>query len=209
MKRHRSRSPLAAAFTLALAAPLLLQGCQTAMTPANAATGDASTSSDDGLYSPWPLKFKKHNLGIHCFDTYGCKVVYDGRVQVMQDPDVLRPSSASLGPDYRKNWLGGRLGFHNFPPPAKVTWKSKDGASHEAEVDFGEIFKDEIVRHNVSRGDIPSHATFRDPDIFLEVNDRTINVFMLASIPLRGPQIPGNLYSDIQRDLVLVHTESF
>lgn len=209
MKRHRSRYPLAATFALALAAPLLLQGCQTAMTPANAATGDASTSSDDGLYSPWPLKFKKHNLGIHCFDTYGCKVVYDGRVQAMQDPDVLRPSSASLGPDYRKNWLGGRLGFHNFPPPAKVTWKSKDGAAHEAEIDFGEIFKDELIHHNVSRKDVSLSTTFISTDIHLEVNDRTINVYMLASIPLREPQVPGNRYSDIRHDLILVHTETF
>jgi hypothetical protein len=209
MKRHRSRSPLATAFALALASPLLLQGCQTAMTPANAATGDASTSSDDGLYSPWPLKFKKHNLGIHCFDTYGCKVVYDGRVQAMDDPAVLQRSSASIGPDYRKNWLGGRLGFHNFPPPAEVSWRSKDGVAHEAKIDFGEIFEDELIRHIVPREDVSPLTTFISTDIHLEINDRTINVYMLASIPTREPQILGNRHSNARHDLILAHTEQF
>ncbi len=211
MNRHRHFTR-AAACALALAAPLLLQGCQTAMDPANASPGAASAAdaADTGaLYSPWPLKFKKHNLGIHCFDTYGCKVVYDGRVQVMDDPDVLQPSSASIGPDYRKNWLGGRLGFRNFPPPAQVSWRSRDGTPHEAAVDLGRIFGDELVRHHVARADVPSYATFRDPDIFLEVNDRTLNVYMLASIPLREPRVPGNRYSAMQRDLILAHTESY
>lgn len=208
MKRHRIR-PRLAALAFALAAPWLLQGCQTTMNTANTAGGDATAPPGDGLYSPWPLKFKKHNLGIHCFDTYGCKVVYDGWVQAMDDPEVLRPSSASLGPAYRKNWLGGRLGFRNFPPPAKVSWRSKDGVAHKAEIDFGKIFKDELIRHNVAREDVYPQTTFISTDIHLEINDRTINVYMLASIPLREPRIPGNRYSNARHDLILVHTETF
>ena len=208
MKRHRIR-PRLATFAFALAAPWLLQGCQTTMNTANTASGDAAAPPGDDLYSPWPLKFKKHNLGIHCFETYGCKVVYDGWVQVMQDPDVLQPSSASLGPDYRKNWFSARLGFRNFPPPAKVTWRSRDGVAHEASIDFGEIFKDERVRHEVPREDIPLYATLGNPTVFLEVNDRTINVYMLAVIPLREPRIPGNRYSDMRHDLILTHSETF
>ncbi|MEN1956083.1 hypothetical protein [Luteimonas changyuni] len=209
MRRCRPAAP-AAVLAMALAAPLLLQGCQTNMS--NDASADAQrdeAAASGELYSPWPLKFKKHNLGIHCFDTYGCKVVYDGRVQAMQNPDVLRPSSESIGPDYRKNWLGGRLGFHNFPPPMRVSWMSKDGVSHETSIDFGQLFSDELVRHNVPREKIPSFATFGNPDIQLEVNDRTINVYMLASIPLKEPRIPGNRFSTMQRDLILIHTESF
>ncbi|WP_132985782.1 hypothetical protein [Luteimonas terricola] len=212
MKRHRKSAPTAAALAIALAATLLLQGCQTAMSIADA-SGDAGSheaaGSPDDLFSPWPLKFKKHNLGVHCFDTYGCKVMYDGRVQAMDDPDVLQRSSASIGPDYRKNWLGGQLGFHNFPPPAKLSWTSKDGVAHETKIDFGKIFKDELVRHNVPREDIPLYATFGSPDIHLEINDRTVNVYMLAMIPLREPLIPGNRYSDMRNDLILAHTETF
>lgn len=211
MNRHRHLAR-AAACALALAAPLLLQGCQTAMDPANASPGAASAAdpADTGaLYSPWPLKFTKHNLGIHCFDTYGCKVVYDGRVQVMDDPDVLQPSSASIGADYRKNWLGGRLGFRNFPPPAQVSWRSKDGVVHATELDFAEFFEDELIRHKVRREEIPAYATLRNPDIHLEINDRTISVYMLASVPLREPEIPGNRFSTMRHDLILVHSQAF
>jgi hypothetical protein len=211
MRRHRNLSR-AAACAIVLAAPLLLQGCRTAMDPSNASAGtapSADTAETGALYSPWPLKFRKHNLGIHCFDTYGCKVVYDGRVQVMDDPMVLRPSSASIGTDYQKAWLGGRLGFHNFPPPARVSWRSKDGEAHEAEIDLGAMFEDELVRHNVAREAIPSYATFRNPDIHLEINDRTINVYMLASVPLREPEVPGNRFSTMRHDLILVHSQAF
>ncbi|MEN1972817.1 hypothetical protein WCE34_10870 [Luteimonas sp. MJ204] len=209
MRRCRPAAP-AAVLAMALAAPLLLQGCQTNMS--NDASADAQrdeAAASGELYSPWPLKFEKHNLGIHCFDTYGCKVVYDGRVQAMDDPEVLQRSSASLGADYRRNWLGGQLGFHNFPPPAKVSWKSKDGVSHETRVDFGDIFKDQLVRHSVAREDIPLYATFGSPDIHLEINDRTVSVYMLAMIPLREPLIPGNPYSDMRNELILIHSESF
>ncbi|MEN1960533.1 hypothetical protein WCE41_09415 [Luteimonas sp. MJ246] len=209
MRRCRPAAP-AAVLAMALAAPLLLQGCQTNMS--NDASADAQrdeAAASGELYSPWPLKFKKHNLGIHCFDTYGCKVVYDGRVQAMDDPEVLQPSSASLGADYRKNWFGGRLGIRNFPPPAKVSWKSKDGTAHESSIAIGQIFNDEVVRHNVSWEEIPQNATFINPDIHLEINDRTINVYMLASIPLKNPSVPGNRYSDMQYDLTLVYTEAF
>jgi hypothetical protein len=212
MQRHRFSARSTAALAIALGATFLMQGCQTAMNISDA--GDGARPSEvaagaDGLFSPWPLKFKKHNLGVHCFDTYGCKVMYDGRVQVMDDPDVLRRSSASIGPAYRDKWLGGQLGFRNFPPPAEVSWKSKDGVAHETRIDFGEIFKDELVRHNTPREDIPLYATFGSPDIHLEINDRTINIYMLTMIPLREPRIPGNRYSDMRNDLILVHTETF
>jgi hypothetical protein len=204
MQRHRFSARSTAALAIALGATFLMQGCQTAMT-----THATENPLSGDLFSPWPLRFKEHNLGIHCFDTYGCKVIYDGWVQVMDDPEVLQPSSASLGVDYRKNWLGGWLGFRNFPPPAKVSWQSKDGTAHEARIDFRKLFKDELVRHNVPREKIPSYATFRDPDIHLEINDRTIHVYMLASIPLKEPRVPGNRFSTMQRDLILVHTETY
>ena len=208
MKRHRIR-PRLAALAFALAARWLLQGCQTTMNTANTAGGDATAPPGDGLYSPWPLKFKKHNLGIHCFDTYGCKVVYDGWVQAMDDPDELRPSSASLGPDYRRNWLGGSLGFHNFPPPAKVSWRSKDGVAHKAEIDFGEIFKDELIRHNVAREDVRQGVSILDPAILLEVNDRTINVYMRARVPTRTAREQGLPTGNFREDLVLAWTRTY
>src|SRR3989337_162131 len=35
--------------------------------------------------------------------------------------------------------------------PAKVSWRSKDGQTHTAEIDIGELFADEVILHNVRR----------------------------------------------------------
>lgn len=51
----------------------------------------------------WPLRFRSHSFAAHCYDTYGCKVIYAGLEQRGDDPDELRPSSAGYGPDYRRN----------------------------------------------------------------------------------------------------------
>jgi hypothetical protein len=97
----------------------------------------------------------------------------------------------------------------NFPPPVKVSWRSKDGQAHEAEIDFGEVFADEIIRHNVSReemADVPDGEYQNDPAIILDVNDRTIRVWMRAHVPTRALQKPGNRFSDFRNDLVLART---
>jgi hypothetical protein len=97
----------------------------------------------------------------------------------------------------------------NFPPPATVTWRSKDGSSHEAEIDIGEIFKDELIRHNVAREDAMDPASSGMPNIILEVNDRTINVYMRAMIWLKEPRLPGRPHSDYQDDLIKVFSRNY
>ena len=94
----------------------------------------------------WPLRFKQHNFGARCYDTLGCKVIYDNFDHGDEEPTS---SSASRGRDYLRGWRGGYLGVNNFPKPAEVIWRSKDGMAHEAEIDIGEIFNDELIRHHV------------------------------------------------------------
>ena len=48
-----------------------------------------------------------------------------------------------------------------------------------------------------------------DPDIILEVNDRTINVYMRAFVPTRELQIPGNKYSGFRDDLILAWSRTY
>jgi hypothetical protein len=99
----------------------------------------------------------------------------------------------------------------NFPPPATVTWRSKDGSSHEAEIDIGEIFRDELIRHHVSKEDLPAStlASEHAPGIILEVNDRTIKVYMRAHISTKELQEPGNSHSDFRDDLIKVFSRSY
>lgn len=189
--------------------PLLLTGCQSAM-PNSHTPADARGSSLPGRPSwEWPLRFRTHNIGVYCYDTYECTVSYAGQWLAFDEPQPIEPSSASFGPDYRKAFNGSHLGIDNFPAPAEVSWRSKDGQPHAARIDIGAIFADQLIRHRVPRAEIPEDASIPDPDIVLEINDRTINVYMRAFVPTRTLQIPGNRYSDARDDLILVHTEVF
>lgn len=160
----------------------------------------------------WPLRFKRHSFSAHCYDTYGCQVEYAGVQQRDDHPDELRPSSAGYGPEYQRNWGGGHGGIPNFPGPAKVRWRSKDGAAHQAEIDIAALFADEVVRHNVPRDqipDLPDGIYRQNPTIILEINDRTIRVWMRAHVGTRTLQKPGNRYSDFRSDVILVETYEF
>lgn len=160
----------------------------------------------------WPLKFRRHGFSAFCYSTYGCTVRYAGMQQCADAPDVLQPSSASYGPDYRRNWSGSHGMIDNFPPPADVDWRSADGQAHYASIDIGALFQDQVVRHNVSReemADLVDGEYRHQPSIILEVNDRTIRVYMRAHVPTKALQIPGNRYSDFRNDLILVHTSTY
>lgn len=162
-------------------------------------------------YKPveWPLRFEKHSFGPRCYDTLECHVIYDN---FKFGGDKPTRSSASYGPDYLKGWNGSYGAVPNFPSAAKVVWRSKDGSAHEAEIDIGEIFKDQLMRHFVPReeaADLPDGKNESPPSILLEVNDRVIRVYMVASVPTKHLQKPGNRYSTSRRDLVLVKTYTY
>jgi hypothetical protein len=158
----------------------------------------------------WPLRFKKHSFSAHCYDTIGCRVLYYNDYMVMREKDEVSRSSASIGANYQNAWGAvGYLGIENFPSPAVVTWRSKDGVAHEAKIDMADIFKDQKILHKVAREDIPEGAMIGSPHIVLEVNDRTINVYMKAYIPLKEPRIPGNKYSTHANELVLAYSQTY
>ena len=201
----RRSGPALATIFLSLA----LLGCQAAMS-------DRSTPPElvpppghgpyTGTVADWPLWFYQHSFGAHCFDTQRCEVLYAGLGHGSDEPS---PSFASYGRDRNELLSAGQLGIRNFPPPAVVTWQSKDGAGHRAEIDMGEIFKDRLIRHNVPREKILEDSGMGDPEIIVEVDDRTINVYMAAMIPTTAEQIPGNKYSRARTDLVLAWTHTY
>ena len=192
---------------IALALSLISTGCQSAMTTSSP-TG-ASTKAPN----VFPLTFKEHNFAAHCYNTIGCRVIYDNHdfspYAKGGDPDVYRaPPPPSV--DYKKYWgPASYIGVRNFPSPAQVRWKSLDGIVHSAQIDIGEIFKDEKVLHNVPESDYVEGSFGGSPSIFLEVNDRTINVYMEAFIATKSEQIPGNKHSYGRTDLILAWSHTY
>ncbi len=197
--------------SLILAAPLslALTGCQSAMSSSPTSSPDPSDGSYSNVNPEWPLKFRAHYFGAHCFDTQHCEIMYRGFPHGADGGPS--PSVASYGRPLEKLLSAGRGPIPNFPPPAKVTWRSKDGTSHEAEIDIGEIFKDQLIRHNLKQEEISEDGIGPGalPSIILEVNDRTINVYMRAHISTKELQKPGNKYSDFRNDLIKVSSQTY
>ena len=175
-----------------------------------APSGDPAKASEMNYKQPsWPLRFEEHGFSARCYDTQSCKIVY---ADVHHGDPKPSPPASTYGSGYLDKWTSGHGGIRNFPPPAKVTWTAKDGSEHEAEIDIGALFEDQLIRHFVPREelkDVPNGRIPVDPDILLEVNDRTIRVYMRAYVPTRHLQIPGNKHSARRDDLVLVKTYTY
>lgn len=198
--------------TLTLATGMALAACANSSPLAKEAAmpGASGTSQVNRMpVKEWPLRFDSHKFGAFCYDTQTCTVRYANLEHGSEEPS---PPSATYGPDYMGHLSGGHAMIRNFPAPARVSWRSSDGQPHEAEIDIGEIFADEIIRHNVSRdeiADLPDGEFQGEPSIILEVNDRTIRVWMRAHISTKSLQKPGNRYSDFRNDLVLARTFNY
>ncbi|TYT26388.1 hypothetical protein FZO89_09020 [Luteimonas viscosa] len=206
--RRKARRPLHPIAAAVMAASLATTGCQgMAMTTQDVPPEEPARP--DNTVADWPLKFVQHNFGAFCYSTYGCRVRYNGFDHTADPDGELALSSESLGDRYPDNLGGGYLGILNFPPPAQVRWRSKDGTSHEAEVDIGEIFRDQLILHDVPREDVREGVSILNPEIVLEVNDRTINVYMRAFIPTKALQQSGNPHSGHRDELLLAWSRTY
>ncbi|RMH93876.1 hypothetical protein EBB59_04365 [Lysobacter pythonis] len=185
-------------------------GCTSAMNHTqpnpDAAPHATTESSPKATLWEWPLKFTAHNFGAYCFNTQSCTILYKG---FPHGSDTPSPSVESYGRPLEKLLSAGYLAIRNFPPPAIVTWRSRDGAPHRTEVDMAEIFKDGLIRHHLRREEISETTSISLPDIILEVNDRTINVYMRAMIFTKALQKPGNPHSNFRNDLIKVYSQTY
>lgn len=190
----------------ACAVLFLVTGCQAAM----------SKPLDDVIKPPpetyaVPLHFARHDFAAYCYNTLKCSVMYNEHQFTRYAVD--KPMSAPSSTDYKDAWgFSGYLGIRNFPPPADVRWTSLDGVKHEAKVDMAAVFKDQLVWHKVPKSDMAdfySGPVAGEPNIYLEVNDRTINVYMMMLIPTKTEQIAGDKLSRARDDLLLVWTHTY
>jgi len=190
--------------TMLVATALTATGCQT-MATTRGSDAAPSAEAPDRIVADWPLRFMRHNFGIATYAVQEYRVVYADRPY----SGGLRPALADVHPNSLKATGAGHITIRNFPPPVEVKWKSRDGTPLEAEVDIGEIFKDELVVHETPREEMSEYTPMINPDVVMEINDRTINVYMRAFISLKAPRVEGNPHSDYRRDLVLAWSRTY
>ncbi|QWP75139.1 hypothetical protein J5226_16060 [Lysobacter sp. K5869] len=177
--------------------------------PDSAAASDPAAGAQAVTTAQWPLRFQRHRFGGFCFDTWGCSIVYNGFPHGQEDPERASASAASFGDAYPRRMKAAQLDIANFPAPAEVTWRAKDKSEHRVRIDIAALFADGLIRHEVAREDVAEGVSLNDPEIILEVNDRTINVYMRCMIPLKRPQDPANPNSDFRADLVRVYSKTY
>jgi len=200
-RHHTSPRRLAAAL---VATALTTTGCQ-GMAMTHDQPQPVSAAPQQGPLTEFPLRFLRHNFGIATYAVQEYTVIYANRPY----SGGPRPALEDVHPNARKSARGGHISIRNFPPPAVVRWKSRDGTQLETQVDIGEIFKDELVLYDVPREEVSDRTPAINPDIVMEINDRTINVYMRAFISLKAPRFPDRPHSDSQDELVLAWSKTY
>lgn len=163
-------------------------------------------------HEPWPLRFDSFGFGARCYHTLRCRVVFANSHQVSERYDI-EPSGEPFAPDWKDHWSGGFniLAEEVFPPPAEIRWTAMDGAERRTKIDFEEIFPERLILHNAREDEVKEGwgLEHRHVEILLEVNDRTINVYMRGWVVLKQPRDPSVRNSDSLRDLMLAWTKTF
>ena len=203
---------LPALMLLTLVIPLV--GCATARDDAPYTAGlvadrlqmDTRPRVVDG--NPLPLRFVRHDFAVHVYDTQTFYVEYNGDgFFASHYRNTRSPSYADSIP--RERWpTAGYSAVANWPGPAKLRWTSLDGVEHTAEIDFSRIFADGLTLYTVPDNELPAgmyhQGISTNPEIHLEVNNRTVRVYQRARMSTRSEQVPGNRYSNNRSDLFLV-----
>ena len=135
------------------------------------------------------ITFSEHNLGSDCFSARKFKVRY-GRLRLEGYPDQLAPAKTKRA-DISTG--GPALGYPAFVGPLSVEWESADGSHFSETLDLNEIFKGRRVLHEEDPAKIDTvRPLATPPNIIVEVNDKTLTLFMDVDIGLK-PVEPGGM----------------
>ncbi|MCL1524990.1 hypothetical protein [Xanthomonas nasturtii] len=142
---------------------------------------------------PWPLRFDSYSFDARCYHTLRCSITFAR--QQHSASDLNKPSGEPYAPDWKDHWTGGfgsteEFETRGFPSTVYIRWTAMDGVERYVEVDFEKIFPGHLILHNVAREDIDEFFMVHGYSgngryhvyILLEVNDRTINVYMRADV---------------------------
>ena len=161
---------------------------------------------------PWPLRFDSFSFGARCYHTIRCRIVFSKSHQIPEKHDI-EPSGEPYAPDWKDHWKAGYIisAEDVFPPPVDIRWTAMDGVERTTKIDLEKIFPERLTLHDAREGEVMEGwgLEHRHVDILLEVNDRTINVYMRAWVALKQRRDPADRMSDDLRDLILAWTKTY
>ena len=151
------------------------------------------------------LTFKRHNFGVACYNASDLRVVYAGI------PYIRDGECRDRVPYDEKRIKANTTGLIAFSDPVDVKWKSKNGEQHQYQLDLDEIFKGKQVMHQEKMEDIRLEEGYSyRPGIYVEVDDRTLNVYMDVDMRVVSPIVDehGNQHWG-RRNVTLAFTKTF
>lgn len=160
---------------------------------------------------PWPIRFDSFSFDARCYNTLKCHIYYNKSEMSLH---VSEPSGQPFKENWKDSWSAGySLGYPGFPPPVEIYWTALDGVARETKIDLEDVFPDRLVLHNVPREDIrpgwEGARESRDVDILLELNDRTINIYMRGRILQKKIKDSDDPNGKWRRDLILAWTKTY
>jgi hypothetical protein len=151
------------------------------------------------------LKFQRHNLALNCYSAGDMRVTYAHQLHTAYSGKMAREKR----PEDDKRLPSSIIDFRAFEGPLKVEWRSRDGESHLVVLELDDIFKDKVVLHreDPQRIDESMPMIPSNPTIVIEVNDRTLNVYMDVDIALH-PTDPNARARDMRRNRTLAYSKT-
>lgn len=128
------------------------------------------------------LRFTEHNFALFCYDCSNVHVVYGRRAHDLWDEGKAAPARTAA--DARR-YPNAKFGtYRAFETPLDARWSALDGTPLSCQVDLDAVFPERIVPHTVDPRRIyrPMPISGRQPTILVEIDDRTLSVYIDATI---------------------------
>ncbi|MFZ6734761.1 hypothetical protein ACO0LG_22750 [Undibacterium sp. Ji42W] len=164
--------------------------------------GNIAMAADDDV-----LKFSSHDLGLKIFSASDFRLVYANSPHELALGEVAREKNAT--DEMREpGFTSGE--YPSFAGPVEMEWRSKEGIHFKHTLDLDSIFKDRKVLHHEDPARIykPMPVSGGAPTIIIEVNDRTVNVYMFTTIQII-PQDPNAIRREAHDNMVLAYSKTF
>lgn len=153
------------------------------------------------------MYFSEHDVSVGCFNVTACKIIYDNSYLIDHDESYAFPKLEPGASVPKPN--SGHISIANFPPPAVATWTSEDGESHTESIDIGAIFTDQRIRHTAPPELLARDRPSGTPIIYMVINDRTVSVYMIASVYLTKREHPDDKYSHVRYEPILAYSRRY
>lgn len=153
------------------------------------------------------LTFDTHVLNVQVYSASDLHLEYAGTSHDLSWGELAREKT----PQDESRYPNGKSGsYRTFAGPVRIEWRSRDGSRHSHLLNLDDVFKDRKVLHTEKPERIyqPMPITGGEPTIIIEINDRSVNVYLFAAIQLISDD-PGSLVRDQRDHFTLAYSKTF